>query len=152
MADYHPLIARAVAGLDKNTGENRRSLYERARTALVECAWAANSKKDCQLRQRFLKLSVKGRKPALIGVAHALAVIIYRTLSTGVPYQEPNQPAPDERQRQRLIRHYVRRLGKLGVAVHSLRPESPTHHKSPAGTRTQHFHHRNEPENADRKL
>src|SRR5882672_913512 len=35
MADYHPLIARAVAGLDKNSGENRRALYERARSALV---------------------------------------------------------------------------------------------------------------------
>ena len=35
MADYYPLIAKAVAGLDKNTGEARRSLYERARTALV---------------------------------------------------------------------------------------------------------------------
>ena len=35
MADYHPLISRAVAGLDKNTGENRRVLYERARAALV---------------------------------------------------------------------------------------------------------------------
>ena len=35
MADYHPLISKAVAGLDKNTGENRRVLYERARTALV---------------------------------------------------------------------------------------------------------------------
>jgi hypothetical protein len=35
MADYHPLIARAVAGLENNTGENRRTLYERARTALV---------------------------------------------------------------------------------------------------------------------
>jgi len=35
MADYYPLIARAVAGLDKNTGENRRALYERARSALV---------------------------------------------------------------------------------------------------------------------
>jgi hypothetical protein len=35
MADYHPLILRAVEGLDKNTGENRRALYERARIALV---------------------------------------------------------------------------------------------------------------------
>ena len=35
MADYHPLIARAVDGLDNSTGETRRALYERARTALV---------------------------------------------------------------------------------------------------------------------
>jgi hypothetical protein len=35
MADYFPLISRAVAGLDKNTGEARRALYERARNALV---------------------------------------------------------------------------------------------------------------------
>ncbi|HEY4140283.1 MAG TPA: hypothetical protein VGM57_02655 [Pseudolabrys sp.] len=35
MADYYPLIVRAVGGLDKNTGENRRALYERARGALV---------------------------------------------------------------------------------------------------------------------
>ncbi len=35
MADYYPLVAKAVAGLEKNTGEGRRLLYERARTALV---------------------------------------------------------------------------------------------------------------------
>src|SRR5438105_4336650 len=35
MTDYYPLIARAVAGLEKNTGESRRGLYERARAALV---------------------------------------------------------------------------------------------------------------------
>src|ERR1700722_6520814 len=35
MADYYPLIARAVAGLDKKSGDARRTVYERARTALV---------------------------------------------------------------------------------------------------------------------
>src|SRR5581483_2104803 len=35
MADYYPLLSRAVAGLERNTGEARRSLYERARSALV---------------------------------------------------------------------------------------------------------------------
>jgi hypothetical protein len=35
MTDYQPLIARAVEGLAKNTGDARRALYERARSALV---------------------------------------------------------------------------------------------------------------------
>jgi len=35
MTDYQPLIARAVEGLGKSTGEARRGLYERARSALV---------------------------------------------------------------------------------------------------------------------
>ena len=36
MADYYPLIARAISGLDPNApGEARRALYERARSALI---------------------------------------------------------------------------------------------------------------------
>ncbi|MFK4651164.1 hypothetical protein ABIF97_001098 [Bradyrhizobium japonicum] len=36
MADYYPLIARAISALDPNApGESRRALYERARTALI---------------------------------------------------------------------------------------------------------------------
>jgi hypothetical protein len=35
MADYYPLITKAVAGLDPNApGESRRAVYERARAAL----------------------------------------------------------------------------------------------------------------------
>jgi transposase len=131
---------RISAGKNKSGATVRGNRW--ARTTLVECAWAAAAKKDCHLKERFCRLCVKGRKPALIAVAHSLAVIIHRTLATGIPYQESNQPAPDERKRQRLIRHYVRRLGKLGVAVHSLRPDSATHYKSSAGIRTQLYVHR----------
>jgi len=35
MADYYPLIARAVEGLTEQTPSSRRAVYERARTALV---------------------------------------------------------------------------------------------------------------------
>src|SRR5580704_4103377 len=36
MADYYPLIARAIAGLDPSApGESRRALYVRAREALI---------------------------------------------------------------------------------------------------------------------
>src|SRR6476469_831046 len=36
MADYYPLIARAIAGLDPSApGESRRALYERARSSLI---------------------------------------------------------------------------------------------------------------------
>jgi hypothetical protein len=35
MAEYYPLIARAVGGLDDKSGDKRRALYERARAALL---------------------------------------------------------------------------------------------------------------------
>jgi hypothetical protein len=35
MADFYPLVARSVAGLDASTGETRSMLYGRMRAALV---------------------------------------------------------------------------------------------------------------------
>jgi transposase len=130
---------RISAGKNKSAAIARGNRW--ARTTLVECAWAAAATKDCHLKERFRRLCVKGRKPALIAVAHSLAVTIHRTLATGIPYREPEQPAFEERKRQRLIRHYVRRLGRLGIAVQSLRPDSATHYNSSAGTRTHAHHH-----------
>jgi hypothetical protein len=35
MADFYPLISRAVAGLTENTSQARHAVYERARSALL---------------------------------------------------------------------------------------------------------------------
>ena len=56
------------------------------------------------------------RAPALAAVAHSLLLLIYETLRTGQLYQERNVSVVSEGQRQRLIRHHIRRLGKLGIA------------------------------------
>jgi len=36
VTDFYPLIARAVAGLEANTGAARRTLYRHARTVLLD--------------------------------------------------------------------------------------------------------------------
>jgi transposase len=104
------------------------------RSALTECAWAAASKKGCFVKEKFWRLTTKhaGKKgPAVVAVAHLLLILVREVLMTGQPYQERAAPVLTESQRQRLIRHHVRRLGKLGVAARSCRPEP----KKPAANR-----------------
>jgi transposase len=95
------------------------------RTTLVECAWAASKTKNCFLKDRFWRLAARGKKRALVAVAHTLLVLLYRSLSTGQPYQERGVVEVNERKRKRLIQHHVRRLGRLGIAVSSLRLAGP---------------------------
>jgi len=42
MTDYQPLLARALGGLDRNTSETRRAVYDRARQALLNQLRSAN--------------------------------------------------------------------------------------------------------------
>lgn len=90
------------------------------RNALVQSAWAVAARKRGALRDRFWRQASRGgRKKALIALAHGLLIAVYDTLSSGHPYVEKDAPAMSETQRQRLIRHHTRRLGKLGVATRS---------------------------------
>ena len=53
-------------------------------------------------------------------------------LATGQPYHDKRGPALDPQQKERIIRHHIRRLGKLGVAVYRPLP-APNHpHKGAA--------------------
>jgi transposase len=97
------------------------------RSTLVECAWAASKKKNCFLKDRFWRLAARGKKRALVAIAHTILVLVYRSLASGQQYQERGSVEVNETQRQRLIRHHVRRLGRLGIAVSSLRLAGPDH-------------------------
>jgi transposase len=94
------------------------------RGALTESAWAAAAKKDSFLHAKFWRLCSKsggGKASALVAVAHTLLQLVYETLRSGKPYQDRTAPPLSDQQRERLIQHHVRRLGKLGIRVHSIR-------------------------------
>src|SRR5947209_1145368 len=78
------------------------------RVVLVQCAWAASRSKGTHLQALYQRLAGRrGKKRALVAVAHRLLVIVYNVLKKGQSYQEPSASAPDkpgdkERLKQRL--------------------------------------------------
>jgi hypothetical protein len=72
-----------------------------------------------ELKDKFWRITTKHggkRAPAVMAVAHNLLRFVFQVLSTGKPYQAKSA-TPLEPQRERMIRHHIRRLGKLGVPV-----------------------------------
>ena len=121
--------AGVCPGNNRSAGKSRSSHTTGGnpwlRSALTEVAWAALHKKDCFLKEKFWRITTKshGKKsPAVIAVAHTILLLIYKVLTTSTPYRERGSVVLDEHQKQRIIRHHVRRLGKLGIAVSSCRP------------------------------
>jgi hypothetical protein len=99
MADYHPLIARAIAGLDRNTGENRRALYERARTALVaQLRGVQPALDESEITRERLALEEAIRKVEAEAARHARETRRRAARMSRPPRQSPRvqvRPAPN---------------------------------------------------------
>jgi transposase len=124
--------AGVCPGNNRSAGKNKSSRTTGGnpwlRGALTECAWAAVAKKNSFVKEKFWRITTNsgGKKPpALVAVAHTLLCLVYQVLRSGQPYRERQASALPDTQKERLIRHHVRRLGKLGVRVYSnlQRPE-----------------------------
>ena len=88
------------------------------RVVLVQCAWAASRAMGTHLRQLYGRLvGRRGKKRALVAVAHRLLVIVYNVLKKGQVYEEPQQAAPRPKDRERLKQRLLKRLEKLGVKL-----------------------------------
>jgi len=89
------------------------------RVILVQRAWAASRTRGTFLRQLYGRLvGRRGKKRALVAVAHRLLHIVYNVIKKGQVYQEPasttqSRPKDTDRLKQRLLK----RLEKLGVNV-----------------------------------
>ena len=90
--------------------------------ALIQASWAAIKGKDSFLAAFYRRLAARrGKKKAIVAVAHKILVIVYTLLKSGEEYQERGAAALDERQKDRLLEQMQRRIERLGYKV-SLEP------------------------------
>ena len=95
------------------------------RAALVEAAQAAARKPDTYLAAQYHRLAARrGKKRAVVAVAHSLLVRVYYLLLHQTVYEELGGRYFDERDRQAVERRAVQRLQALGYKV-TLEPTEP---------------------------
>ncbi len=87
-------------------------------TTLVQVAWAASHKKDSYFRAQYRRLAGRrGKKRAIVAVAHSLLTDTYFILKYGATYQDLGADHFDKLQHDRIRRYHVRRLNNLGYDV-----------------------------------
>jgi len=85
---------------------------------LAECAWAAARNNDGYLRAQFKRFAPrKGKKRAIIAVAHSILIAIHHMLSEGVPFIDLGADYFDQTNKPQLIRYHTKRLEQLGLKV-----------------------------------
>lgn len=122
--------AAAWAGLAPGNYESAGKRYagrlrdgnQSLRSGLVQGAWAASHTQDTYLAAQYRRLvGRRGKRRALVAVAHSILVSAYHMLKKHQPYQELGGAFFDDRKKETLIDRYVAKLTKLGQRV-SLEP------------------------------
>ena len=88
------------------------------RRSLCQAAWAASHTKDTYLAARFRRLAArKGKKRAIVAVAHTILVSLYHMLKNKQPYRELGADFLDRRHAEHVKRYLLKRLERLGLQV-----------------------------------
>ena len=118
--------ATAWAGLAPGNNQSAGKRYsgktrdgnQALQAALSEAAWAATRTKDTYLSAQYRRLAARrGKKRAIVAVAHSILVSVYYMLSRHEPYRELGADYFDERKKTSVVNHLLKRLEKLGFAV-----------------------------------
>lgn len=104
------------AGKHKSGKTTKGSRWLRA--TLAQSAWAASRKKGSYFQAQYRRLAGRrGKKRALIAVAHSLLVVIYHVLTDKTAYKELGADYFDKLNSKRLVPYLVKRLKNIGYEV-----------------------------------
>ena len=96
------------------TGHGNRWL----RAILVQVAWAASHKKGSYFQAQYRRLAGRrGKKRAIVAVAHSILTTTYYILSEGRTYEDLGADYFDRISRDRIRRYHIKRLESLGFKV-----------------------------------
>lgn len=114
--------AKICPGINESAGKRRSSATGHGdrwlRTILVQVAWAASHKKGSYFQAQYRRLAGKrGKKRAIIAVAHSILTDTFYILKHGRTYQDLGGDYFDRLSRDRIRRYHVKRLQDLGYKV-----------------------------------
>ena len=85
---------------------------------MAEAAWAASKVKRSTYNAFYQNIvRRRGKKRALVALAHRMLMDIYRILKTGIPYQDTGAEAANEQATKKRERSMIRQLEKAGYSV-----------------------------------
>ena len=88
------------------------------RSALSQSAWSAARKKNSYFQAQYRRLAGRrGKKRAIVAVAHSLLTIIYHMLKNGSDYRELGCDYLDKLNAHRLLPHLLKRIKDMGYQV-----------------------------------
>jgi transposase len=88
------------------------------RSMMTQAAWAAARTKDTFLKARYHRLAARrGKKRAIIAIAHSMLESAWFMLTRRQPYQELGGDYYDQRKKESKVSYLTKQLTKLGFAV-----------------------------------
>ena len=109
-------------GNDESAGKRRSGRTTKGnvwlRSALTEAAQAASRTKDTYLAAHYHRLAARrGRKKAIVALAHSLLTIIYYLVTRDRDFEDLGPEYLDKHDRERTERRLIRRLEGYGYTV-----------------------------------
>jgi len=103
------------------TGHGNRWL----RAILVQVAWAASHKKNSYFQAQYRRLAGRrGKKKAIVAVAHSILTVTYFVLKLERSYKDLGGDYFDQISRERVRKYHIKRLEGLGYEVNLTEKEA----------------------------